>query len=202
MSIADYLEVDSKLFQDTSSTKDKENNMGKWNKWYRNISKDKVPNTYGDDTTYRMAAEFLKDVDTVEDWGCGGGGFTNFRKTGYVGVDGSKTPFADKIVDLSNYTSNVQGIHLRHILEHNYKWEDILRNALISFTHKLCLTLFTPFTEVTKRIAHNKINVPDISFRKEDITDILNAYDVKFTLIDNIKTTSQYDVEHVFFIEK
>lgn len=197
MSIADYLEEDSEIFQ-----KAKENNMGKWNAWYINISKYKDPVTYGDNTTYKMAAEFLKDVDIVEDWGCGGGGFTIFRKMGCIGVDGSKTPFADKIVDLSNYTSNVQGIHLRHILEHNYKWEDILRNALTSFTKKLCLTLFTPFTGVTRIIAHNDIDVPDISFRKRDIMDILDVYDVKFTLEDNIKTTSQYGVEHVFFIEK
>ncbi len=123
-------------------------NVGKWDGWYRNLSaanQDAV--LYGDAVTYLMAAAFLADVDEVEDWGCGGGGFRHFCVSSrYVGLDGSKTPFADKIVDLCTYRSTAPGIMMRHVLEHNYEWErvarfrrPILRQQVLSDSlHALC----------------------------------------------------------------
>jgi hypothetical protein len=74
----------------------------------------------------------------VEDWGCGGGGFRRFcLSPRYIGLDGSKTPFADKIVDLCTYSLIAPGIMMRHILEHNYEWERILVSAVRSFQEKL-----------------------------------------------------------------
>lgn len=98
-------------------------NVGKWDEVYRNLSVT-TPATYADAITYLMAAAFLADVEEVEDWGCGGGGFRRFCVSPqYIGLDGSKTPFADKIVDLCTYRSTAAGIMMRHILEHNYQWE-------------------------------------------------------------------------------
>jgi hypothetical protein len=75
-------------------------NVGKWDAIYRDLSVT-TPLTYADAVTYLMAAAFLADVDEVEDWGCGVGGFRKFCiSPRYVGLDGSKTPFADKIVDV------------------------------------------------------------------------------------------------------
>lgn len=79
--------------------------------------------------TYRRAAAFLTDVTEVEDWGCGAGGFKRFCRPRYVGVDGSKTPFADRVVDLCTYTSRVEGIMMRHVIEHSYLWRAILDNG-------------------------------------------------------------------------
>jgi hypothetical protein len=92
---------------------------------------------YANAVTYLMAAAFLADVDEIEDWGCGGGGFRRFcLSRRYVGLDGSKTPFADKIVDLCTYRSNAPDIMMRHVLEHNYDWEKILISAVRSFQQK------------------------------------------------------------------
>jgi hypothetical protein len=91
---------------------------------------------------------------------------------------------------------------MRHVLEHNYQWEMILKSALDSFRKKFCLILFTPFVEETKEIAHNRekfgIDVPDLAFRRDDIER--HFVGLKWHLIDNIKTKSQYHLEHVYFI--
>src|SRR5690349_4392866 len=81
-------------------------NLGKWNRHHQYLDEELA---YGDDSTYRLAADFLNDLPLIEDWGCGSGGFRKFCKTGYVGVDGSHSPFADKIADLEKYRSQVPG---------------------------------------------------------------------------------------------
>ncbi|MGB7886409.1 MAG: hypothetical protein WBL55_08300, partial [Xanthobacteraceae bacterium] len=92
-------------------------NIGKWDSAYSNLSA-AAPVMYADPVTYLMAAAYFADVEEVEDWGCGGGAFRTFcLSPRYVGLDGSKTPFADKIVDLCIYRSNAKGIMMRHILE-------------------------------------------------------------------------------------
>ena len=137
---------------------------GNWNSLYRNISvksRDTHPIKFGDGITYRIAAAFLCDVAQVEDWGCGTGAFKEYCLVGYVGIDGSKSPYADRIADLSTYRSKTPAIHIRHVLEHNHDWEAILANAVASAEQKLCLCLFTPFATSTVEIATNT----DITFR-------------------------------------
>lgn len=139
----------------------------------------------------------------VEDWGCGTGGFKRLHTGGYVGVDGSMTPFVDKIVDLRDYRTSVEAIMMRHVLEHNLDWEMVLGNCVASFEQKFCLVLFTPFGEATKVIAQNKrhgVDVPDISFRKKDLEACFAG--CKWRLEENIATKSGYNVEHVYYVEK
>ena len=176
-------------------------NVGKWNAWYDGLSRTHAPIMYADAATYLAAGAFLADAAEVEDWGCGGGGFRQFCLTKYVGLDGSNTPFADKIVDLCTYRSTAPGIMLRHVLEHNYEWEAILEGAIQSFQEKLCLILFTPFAEHTKEIAHNRnlgVDVPDLSFSRHDIEK--HFVGLTWKLIPNVRTQSQYGVEHVYFV--
>jgi hypothetical protein len=99
----------------------------KWNKWYENLTKDDIGSfKYGDTITYTLGYEFLKICNTIEDWGCGVGGFKRLFVNGdlnkYTGIDGSNTPLSDIKADLLDYQSSVDGIFMRHILEHNYKW--------------------------------------------------------------------------------
>jgi hypothetical protein len=179
-------------------------NVGKWDNVYRNlfVPNNRSPAFYADAVTYLMVAAFLADVEEVEDWGCGGGGFRRFcLSPRYVGLDGSKTPFADKIVDLCTYSSSAPGIMMRHLLEHNYAWEKILTSAVKSFRKKFCLVLFTPLAAETKEIAHNRasgIDAPDLSFNRADIEQHFAGLNWK--LIENIKTQSQYGVEHVYLV--
>ncbi|GLS52140.1 hypothetical protein [Methylobacterium gregans] len=186
----------------TQKSADTDSNAGKWNEWYKGIpDKDPAPSLYAEATTYRMAASFFADTDVVEDWGCGRGGFKIFCLSKYVGVDGSRTPFADKIVDLCNYETRSDGILLRHVLEHNYQWEMVLKNAIKSFDRKLCIVLFTPFADTTTEIAHNRhigVDVPDLSLAKSEIEKHLIG--LKWKLAEGITTKSQYKVEHIYFV--
>jgi hypothetical protein len=173
-------------------------NTGKWDELYQNLTEERL---WGDDTTYRLAAEYLADADAVEDWGCGSGGFRLFCKTHYIGVDGSATPFADKVVDLCNYTSSADGILLRHVLEHNVEWEKILHNAVNSFKKKLCIILFTPFGRKTRIMTYDAAaDIVTLSFCKNDIARHFSG--CRWSLDEGIRTESYYKVEHIFFISR
>jgi hypothetical protein len=179
-------------------------NLGKWDRWYENLDSQTMSAfRYGDTVTYRMAAAFMVDVKMLEDWGCGAAGFKRFYRGSYVGVDGSHTPFADRIVDLCEYESNADGILIRHVLEHNYRWEAILDAAVRSFNKKLCLILFTPFADRTKEIAQNRqhgVDVPDICFCRQDIERKFS--DLRWELFQDIATPTGYGMEHVYFVWK
>ncbi len=173
-------------------------NCGKWSAPYANLERIKL---YGDPTTYEMAAAFFSDVNEVEDWGCGGGGFRKYCKSNYVGVDGTPNPYVDHVTDLVTYTSDVDGILLRHVLEHNPGWEKLLHNAVRSIRRKLCIILFTPFVDQTRTIRYYpRSDIVDIAFNKEDLIKFFDQYN--WRLEEDIKTSSQYGIEHVFFVEK
>jgi hypothetical protein len=174
-------------------------NMGKWDTWNSNIIE---PSAYGLTETYKMGADFLKDCSVVEDWGCGRGWFKSIFEGNCIAVDGSISPFADKRVDLEMYTSEVPGIFMRHVLEHNYNWKYILINALRSFQEKMVLVLFTPESDVTKEIAFtNSIGVPDISFAFEDLFLLFHKHNVDYDY-ETLETATQYGVETIFFLRK
>lgn len=180
------------------TTQKTESNVGKWKRNYEGLSEIK---TYADETSYKLAAEFLSDVAEVEDWGCGSGGFRLFCKAAYIGVDGTENPFVDKVVDLAAYTSNPEGILLRHVLEHNPAWKKILDNALHSFGKKLCIVVFTPFAKETKVIKYyKKMDVVDISFKRDDL--IRHFDSLAWSSEEDLKTDSQYGIEHMFYIER
>lgn len=177
-------------------------NVGKWDSWYGGLTADQLgAYRYGETATYLMAAAFMVDMPEVEDWGCGTGGFKRFYRGRYIGVDGSKTLIATKIADLCTYRSNVDGIVIRHVLEHNYEWAKVLDNAVASFRRKLCLILFTPFVAETREMASNRahgIDVPDLAFRREDIEARLGDHPRQ--LYASIPTSAGYGVENVYFV--
>lgn len=168
-------------------------NVGLWDRWYAGLAD---PQPYGDDTTYLLGAEFLADCPLVEDWGCGKGWFRTFTNPDrYRGVDGSCTPFADVIADLATYRSVVPGVFMRHVLEHDYRWADILENAAASATDRLVVVLFTPLGDTTREIAFAPDpGVPDISFRLDDILDRLEAFTVD---VETLTTATQYGTETI-----
>jgi hypothetical protein len=179
-----------------------ESMLGKWDGWYKNV-KQQGSFRYGNTVTYQLAADFLGDMAEVEDWGCGTGGFERLYSGKYTGLDGSANPFVDKVVDLRTHRSNVDGIMMRHVLEHNYDWETVLAGAASSFKKKFCLVLFTPFKDTTQEIAHEKkhgVDVPVIAFSRPDIEKFFAG--LKWRLQDNIKSGTHYGVEHVYYVEK
>jgi hypothetical protein len=182
------------------ATLQSESMLGRWNGWYKDVTT-MGSFRYGNTETYQLAAEFLEGLE-VQDWGCGTGGLKRIYQGKYTGLDGSKTPFVDKVVDLREYTSSVDGIAMRHVLEHNYDWRKILTNAMSSFNKKFCLIIFTPFSEETHEIDHNKkhgVDVPDISFSRHDIEDSFIETKWRF---DELKTNTGYGVENIYYIQR
>lgn len=185
----------------------------KWNNWYSGLTKNDIGSfRYGDTITYKLGYEYLKFCDKIEDWGCGTGGFKRFFMNDYlnkyIGIDGSKTPIADIKIDLTEYISNVDGIFMRHVLEHNYEWKKILENACKSFIKKMCLVLFTPLNNEinnqTIEIAHNLkhgVDVPDLSLNKNELIQIFEKYNINYEL-KVIESQTSYNVENIFFLNK
>lgn len=183
------------------SAKRNKSMLGKWDWWYKNVKR-MSSFRYGNTITYQLAEDFLKGLD-VEDWGCGTGGFKRLHQAGYLGIDGSNTPFVDKLADLRKYKSSADAVMMRHILEHNYDWEKVLDNAISSFKRKFCLVLFTPFSKKTKVIGQNEkygVDTPTISFKRKDIERHFKG--LKWKLAQNIKTKTYYGIEHIYYVEK
>ena len=174
---------------------DRGNVMGKWN--YGTTPQ--FP--YGEDTTYRKAMEFLDGPWIIEDWGCGTAYARNFVKKGrYIGVDGSWSMHCDQVADLRIHRSRPNAILMRHILEHNWDWKQILQNALDSFQDRFCLVMFTPFSEETKKIGDNFGGaVPDLSFKKEDLLALMAGFDIRE---ESVPSGTQYGTEHIFYVTR
>lgn len=163
--------------------------------------KDDVPAIYGTETYAKPIEWLLEKCNTIEDWGCGYAYARRFVPEGrYFGVDGSPeaAPYADKITDLTTYTSSVDGIFIRHILEHNYNWQDILMNAVDSFTKRLVLIMFTPFGKSTVPLVRNALL--DLSFRKTDIIGYFRDLDVREEHL--VSPDTQYKQEHIFYVSR
>jgi len=157
----------------------------------------------------RLGAWWLNDerIQTVEDWGSGHGGFRsvlNERQT-YIGLDGSSSKYADKRVDFEDYVSDVDGAHMRHVIEHNYEWEKVLRNFLSSFQIKGVLTLFTPFSDETfveKEFDWHGSMMPNICFSKSDLDSVFTEMGVEWSLMQGLDTPTEYGIEHIYFLAK
>ena len=73
---------------------------GRWN--YESFLE---PIQYGETESYRLAAAWLNGCSEVEDWGCGCAFAKRFFTTQYIGIDGSKSLWNDKVADLMIYRS-------------------------------------------------------------------------------------------------
>lgn len=171
---------------------------GRWDKYHEHAQ----PQPYGDPSTYDLGARWLRSCDWVEDWGCGlGWARFYFPSWRYRGIDGSQGPAVDEIVDLTTYRSEVPGIFMRHVLEHNPEWSKVLDNAVASFTHRMALILFTPMADRTHQIAWNAgYEVPDISFSAKDLeSKFPDGVDFR---VEDRRTSSQYGTERIYYLEK
>lgn len=155
---------------------------------------------WGDEQTYQKGIAFLDGHGAIEDWGCGTAYARRFvSRSRYIGIDGSPSGWADRVVDLRTYTSNTDCIFMRHVLEHNFDWQPILRNAIQSFRRRMVLVIFTPFADETRQIATAWDDIPDLSFRKTDLTAFLTG--CRYTE-ESLPTRTLYGQEHVFYLQK
>jgi N-terminal domain of galactosyltransferase len=176
-----------------------QSSAGRWDALHQGV---REPWPYGDVTTYLRGAAFLQGL-AVEDWGCGPGWFRRCLEGHYRGVDGSRTPAVDAVVDLCEYTSRTPGLFMRHVLEHNQDWQRILRNAVSSFTHRMALVIFTPFAAHTRIVCNREYRpglfIPDISFARRDLLRELEPF---LLGEESLRTETQYGAEHVFYLER
>lgn len=170
---------------------------GRWN--YINH---KTPFQFGDIESYKISSEWLNDCDVVEDWGCGCAFAKQFFTTCYIGIDGSITPWCDKVANLMTYKSKPSGLLIRHVLEHNYEWRVILKSAVASFQKRMALVMFIPPSDedtiITPKICVDPIagfTVPDISCCKKDIISIISTFLVNTIILENTK-------EIIYLLEK
>lgn len=155
---------------------------------------------FGTETYEKPLAWLTETCETIEDWGCGMAWARQFVPGKYRGIDTSMaaSQFADVICDLRDWKSEPDGIFMRHVLEHNLDWPDILKNAVSSFRKRFALVLFTPFSEThTKELWPAGLH--DISFRKEEITDHFRRF--SYTE-EHLETATMYGGEHIFYVER
>jgi hypothetical protein len=175
-------------------------NVGRWDFFY--ADKPEHPFGYDDSPAFKMGADFLADCETVADWGCGGGNFSRFvEPERYVGVDGSKTWAVSVVADLEEYRGESDGIFLRGVLEHNYKWDKVLENALASFRKRMVLVFFTDFhagPEDAFELSYElPYGVPTLAFRQGAIEAFLDGF-----IFELHQVKSMHHIDHVYLIER
>ena len=167
-----------------------------------------VPMRYGnDDTSYVRAGLYLSGPGLVEDWGCGTTYAHRFIGAPYRGLDGCMSRFADEQIDLSTYRSKVPKILMRHVLEHNWDWRDILENMLSSFTDCAVLILFLPPGEKDENVSGPDLGPnavwPGLRLCQDDLTKIMAAHsDIHVWAEDMTTDTPPFNYERIYFLEK
>lgn len=149
---------------------------------------------YGQERSYVRGMEWLGTCQLVEDWGCALAYAKNYCIGDYRGIDGTAGK-ADVIADLSTYKSEVDGVFMRHILEHNFDWRDILGNALQSFTKRMTLILYRPMQDTEKVISSKPV---EIDLPRFNLLDRLLPYLRSFEIIEG----ATHGHETIFYLEK
>jgi hypothetical protein len=149
--------------------------FGHWN--YNDVT---IPKADGPEKSYELAVRWL-DVQQgghLDDWG-GGTGFAKRYVTrgNYHLLDGAWSPWVNAVADLRTYIPGYQpdGILLRHVLEYNGQWRQIIANALTCVRARLCIVIGTPMVEpattIVAKVPYS--GVPIIHFTLKDLLSAL-----------------------------
>lgn len=159
--------------------------VGAWNSLY---SQSDTAARYGDAVSYQLGSIFLGDCPSVQDWGSGQGYFRTIHSSPdrVTNVDGSESESVDTVVDLRSHRSSVDGIFMRHVLEHNLEWRAILNNATESASRKLFIAIYTPILDrelLLQEYSHP--NVAELALPIVSIVEVLEGagFDVDVSLI-------------------
>lgn len=176
-------------------------NLGLWAPWYADATTQHPYSGTDGDLTYRIASRWMTGLP-VQDWGCGYGWFKTLHDAPVHNIDGTDSKWCDEVADLAEYRSTTPGLLLRHVLEHEVRWERVLDNAVTSFEQRMVVVLFTPRAETTRVIAENVggLGVPDISFCLADITDRLADLDWSARTVESPATA--YGQETVIQVQR
>lgn len=179
-------------------------NVGKWDRWHTLVT-EREP--FVDTPTYELGLDWLVvdgDCGVVEDWGCGRGWFGQLlrKRTPNVRlteIDGSRSPFADFVIDLVDWRSLCDGIFMRHVIEHDPQWERIWINALRSARRRIALILFTPLIAGIEAWKLDEEDDPAVvTLALPRITLMRHAHEHGWnTSIETIETNARYGREIV-----
>lgn len=135
----------------------------------------------------------------MEDWGCGLAWYKLFHEGGkYTGVDESQSNFADVVCKLESHVTATPGLLMRHVLEHNRNWRQVLERALVSFTHRMCLIVFTPLESSDRVLTIEGVPIPDIALKESDLRAMLQPFLVKDA---HARTHTRYGWEWIFYLQ-
>lgn len=148
--------------------------MSLWEPWYKGKTS---PEIFGEQKSYELAAAWLASaIGDVQDRGCGLGWFGHVAGYPVLGIDGTAGPFTDVVADLCEYRRPCQGIHIRHVLEHNERWQAILRNAISDFEYRFVLTICTRLSPKTEIVGYDPVGtnqIPVISLGERELQEVL-----------------------------
>lgn len=161
---------------------------------------------YGSEETYAEALPWLLETCTsIEDWGAGPAWARRWIPDGvsYLPIDFAASAirpgWSEVCADLAGYESTrPDGIFMRHVLEHNDHWSDILANAVASFRKRMVLVTFIPMVETTFAAAPD-LPGRDWNFARADLVDLMGGL-----LADDheVVTRTAFGSEHVFRLER
>jgi len=161
---------------------------------------------YGGDTSYAIGMDWLAGCQSVEDWGCSLQYAKRFCKPAYVGVDGTAADGFDiKVRDLSAYVTKTPGLFMRHVLEHNASWRQVLSNALESFTERMALITFTDFAETEQVAEHKPHKRPDwdhLRLPEQELMQTLAPFVHSVTKLEPDAGQNRKFHEHIFLLQK
>jgi hypothetical protein len=189
-------------------------------RWPHHVNAQPAP--YGGQESYWYGASWLKGLGRVEDRGCGLGWFRGImarvdRSCAVIDIDGSGGPTERIIADLAEYITHppgTPGIFMRHVLEHNERWAEVLDCACRSFTKRMFLVLFTPLCPECDAGPHDlyagkfgadylsKGGYIALSFRESDITNVLDSHKLRWQRETILSPGVEFNLEHLFCIER
>lgn len=161
--------------------------------WAANLQHD----LYATRDTYELAADWLRDCIDVADWGGGTGYFRQVLAPSvtYRVVDGTRQVAAQALADLRTFREPADGILIRHVLDVNHDWRQILDNALASFQRRMVVVTFTPDAAVTG-VVKMKSGWPVLNFAKDDLRAAMAPH-----LVADVRVQTSHP-EHVFYLER
>lgn len=183
-----------------------------WDEWWTKLyTGGGRPSPYGDDaTTYQRAGAYLSGPGLVREWGCATTWGKRFVGAPYEGIDGAEAveSWGAKRADLRTYRPEEKSPKalMRHVLEHNWEWRDILSNFLDSFTDRAVVIFFLPPSD--KEDFHTPAwsmdeAVPALTVNEADLMDILESSGCNVIREDVIGgECPPIDHEVMFFLEK
>lgn len=153
--------------------------------------------SYGSQTSYQRAAQWLARCRGVADWGGSTGHLGRHlpASVAYHVVDGTLQHPSTVLADLATYTTPTDGIALRHVLDCTFEWAAVLRNAIRACESRLVVITFTPDADVS-HIEKLKSGWPVWHFNPNDLRAFMRPFLVREEMV------TETHPERIYYLER